>query len=95
MIGESEFKKKYFTNNFYWINESNCEKLQLVAIEFGCLNPLGEERVIEFHEGFKNLGFRSYAKNNFITRFQKEPFLVHTEKATSYDEMIKEYNNRI
>lgn len=89
---KSEFKQKYFTNNFYWVNEKNYEKLQQIGIEVGCLCHTGDTSIIKWHEGFKNLGFRTYEKNNNITIFQKEPFLLHTEKATDYDKMIKAYS---
>ena len=32
-----EFKQKYFTNNFYWVNENNYQLLQDIALEVGCL----------------------------------------------------------
>lgn len=89
---KKEFKDKYFTNNFYWINEENYKTIQKIGIEIGCLNPNGERQAIEWHEGFKNLGFRTYEKNNNVTKFQKEPFLLHNEEATDYNEMIAEYN---
>lgn len=88
---KSEFKNKYFTDNFYWVNENNYQKLQEIGIEVGCLNPIGETSIIKWHDGFKNLGFRTYSLNNGITRFQKEPFLLHNETATNYEEMLAEY----
>ena len=87
-----EFKQKYFTNNFYWVNESNHEKLQQIGLEFGCLCHTGDASIIKWHEGFKNLGFRTYEKNGKVTMFQKEPFLMHTENATDYQDMIKAYS---
>ena len=87
-----EFKKKYFTNNFYWVYESNYMQLQNIGIEVGCLCHTGEKVIIEFHKGFNNLGFRTYKKNNNVTVFQKEHFLVQNEKATSYEEMMINYN---
>ena len=47
--------------------------------------------IIEWHEGFKNLGFRTYEKNNNVTVFQKEPFLKSGEIATNFADMIKDY----
>ena len=88
-----EFKQKYFTNNFYWVNKENHLELQEIGIKVGCLNPLGKQEVIDWHEGFKNLGFRTYERNNNITKFQKEPFLLHNENATDFNEMVKSYNN--
>ena len=88
-----EFKQKYFTNSFYWVDKDNYEKLQNIGLEFGCLNPSGETSIIEWHEGFNNLGFRTYAKNGNITRFQKEPFLLHNQTATSFEEMINDYEH--
>ena len=85
------FKQKYFTNNFYWVNEYTYKELQEIAIEFGCLCHTGKKDIIEWHKGFSNLGFRTYEKNNNVTVFQKEPFLVSTEKSTSYSEMMKDY----
>ena len=87
----AQFKNKYFTNNFYWVNESNYKKLQEIGVELGCLNPNGTTSIIEWHDGFKNLGFRTYESNNFITRFQKEAFLISGKSATDYEEMLTEY----
>ena len=87
----AQFKNKYFTNNFYWVNESNYQKLQEIGVEFGCLNPSGTTSLIKWHEGFKNLGFRTSERNNGITKFQKESFLLHNETATNYEEMLAEY----
>jgi len=89
-----EFKQKYFTNNFYWINENNYKRVQQIGIELGCLNPRQESEIINFHKGFTNLGFRTYEKNNGITVFQKEPFLLHNEVATDYQEMLI-YHNKL
>ena len=86
-----EFKDKYFTNNFYWVNETNYETLQKIALAFGCLCHTMKREIINWHEGFTNLGFRTYEKNGDVTVFQKEPFLLHNEKATSFDEMMKHY----
>ena len=49
--------------------------------------------IIEWHEGFKNLGFRTYEKNNNVTVFQKEPFLLNNQTATDFNEMLIEYSN--
>jgi hypothetical protein len=84
-----EFKQKYFTNNFYWVDVSNYKELQNIGIEFGCLNPSGKKSLINWHDGFQNLGFRTC--DNRPTKFQKECFLLHNEKATSYEEMINDY----
>lgn len=86
------FKNRYFTNNFYWVNKENYKQLQEIAIEVGCLCHSGKVGIIEWHDGFKNLGFRTYEKNNNITVFQKEPFLMHHEVATNYEDMINDYN---
>jgi len=88
---KKEFKKKYFTNNFYWVTKQNYEQLQKIGIEFGCLCHTGKKEIIDWHDGFKNLGFRTYEKNNNITQFQKEPFLLCVEEATSFEEMLKDY----
>lgn len=88
-----EFKQKYFTNNFYWVNKENYLELQEIGIKVGCLNPLKEPKIIEWHKGFNNLGFRTYERNNNITKFQKEPFLLHNENATDFNEMVKSYKN--
>jgi len=88
-----EFKEKYFTNSFYWVNESNYERLQHIGIKYGCVNPNGDCSIIEWHNGFNCLGFRTYEKNNFVTRFQKEPFLTHNEEAVDYEEMIRDYES--
>lgn len=88
---EIEFKRKYFTNNFYWVNKWNYKILQEIAIELGCLSHRGKKEIIEWHEGFNNLGFRTYEKNNNVTVFQKEPFLMYNENATKFDEMYKNY----
>ena len=86
-----EFKDKYFTDNFYWVDENNYKQLQEVAIEVGCLCHTMEKEIIEWHTGFTCLGFRTYEKNNNVTVFQKEPFLMHNESATDYDEMLSAY----
>ena len=90
---EQEFKQKYFTNNFYWVNKENYKRLQEIAIEVGCLCHTGKAEVIEWHECFKNLGFRTYEKNNNVTFFQKEPFLLHNQMATDFNEMLSAYEN--
>jgi len=92
---KEEFKNKYFTNNFYWINENNYKKLQEIAIEVGCLCHTMKPVIINWHTGFTNIGFRTYKFNNNITVFQKEPFLMEHEKATGYDEMLNDYINYI
>lgn len=84
-----QFKEDYFTDNFYWVNKDNYEQLQNIGVEFGCLNPCGDKSIIEWHEGFKNLGFRTY--NNKPTKFQKESFLLHGHSATSFEEMMNDY----
>jgi hypothetical protein len=88
-----QFKQKYFTNNFYWVNENNYKQLQEIGIEVGCLCHTNKKDIIDWHEGFKNLGFRTYEKNNNVTVFQKEPFLMHNETATNFDEMLNDYEN--
>jgi hypothetical protein len=88
---KKEFKQKYFTNNFYWINENNYKQLQEIGIELGCVNPSKGKSIINWHDGFKNLGFRTYEKNNNVTVFQKEPFLLHNETATDFSEMLSAY----
>jgi hypothetical protein len=82
------FIDKYFTDNFYWINKDNFKKLQEIAIEMNCVNPNGDKSIIDLHNGFNNLGFRT---KKGITKFQKECFLVHNQKATDYNEMIANY----
>ena len=86
-----DFKDKYFTNNFYWVDESNYLELQKIGIKLGCLCHTKKPEIINWHEGFVNLAFRTYEKNDNITVFQKEPFLCGNEKATSFNEMIYEY----
>jgi len=49
--------------------------------------------LVAYATGFKNLGFRTYEKNNNVTVFQKEPFLMHNQTATNFDEMLKDYEN--
>jgi hypothetical protein len=87
----AEFKQKYFTNNFYWINKENHYKLQEIALNVGCLCHTLKFEIIEWHDGFKNLGFRTYERNNNITVFQKEPFLQGSETATDYNQMLNDY----
>ena len=91
----SEFKNKYFTNNFYWVDESNYENLQNIGISLGCLCYTGKMEIIKWHEGFKNIGFRTYERNKGITTFQKEAFLLGGKTATSYEEMIEDYKKLI
>jgi len=90
---KSEFKQRYFSDNFYWVNKNNYKKLQEIAIEVGCLCHTGDAKIIEWHDGFNNLGFRTYEKNGNVTVFQKEPFLLSNQKATDFDEMLSAYNN--
>ena len=85
-----EFKQKYFTNNFYWVNRNNYKELQEIGVEFGCVNPSGDKSIIEWHDGFVNLGFRT-RNENMPTKFQKECFLTSKETATNYSEMIISY----
>ena len=87
-----EFKQKYFTDNFYWVNQSNYKELQEIGIEFGCVNPNKDKSIIEWHNGFANLGFRTYKRNGNVTVFQKEPFLPYNQKATSFEDMISDYS---
>jgi len=89
---KEEFKQKYFSNNFYWVNQNNYKELQEIGIEFGCVNPLGNKTIINWHNGFVNLGFRT-RNEGMPTKFQKECFLTYNETATNYDEMILDYNN--
>ena len=91
-MDKKEFKDKYFTNNFYWVNEQNYKKLQEIGLETGCLLHTGKKDIIKWHEGFGNLGFRTYTEYKGITRFQIEGFLCRNEKATDYNEMLKNYN---
>jgi hypothetical protein len=90
-MNKKEFKLKKFTDNFYWINEDNYKRIQEIALEVGCLCHTGKSEIIEWHDGFKNLGFRTYEKNNNVTVFQKEPFLLDGHEATSYNNMIFDY----
>lgn len=90
---KQEFKQKYFTNNFYWVNKENYKQLQEIGIELGCVNPNKEPSMIEWHEGFKNLGFRTYERNNNVTVFQKEAFLVNNQTATDFNEMLSVYDS--
>jgi len=83
-----EFKKKFFTDNFYWITKTNHIELQKIGLEMGCLLCNGEKDIINWHEGFNSLGFRT--KEN-ITYFQKEIFLTEKETSTNYMEMLREY----
>lgn len=91
-MSKQEFKQKYFTNNFYWVNEKNYSQLQEIGIEIGCLCHTGKKEIIAWHEGFKNLGFRTYERNNNVTVFQKEAFLSGNETATDFNEMIEYYS---
>lgn len=93
LLSKQDFKQKYFTNNFYWVDKENYKQLQEIAIVVGCLCHTGKPEIIEWHEGFKNLGFRTYEKNNNITVFQKEPFLLGNEEATNFEEMLLDYKN--
>lgn len=90
---QEDFKHKYFTNNFYWVDKENYKILQEIAIESGCLCHTGKAEIIEWHDGFKNLGFRTYEKNNNVTMFQKEPFLLHNHTATDFKQMLSDYHS--
>ena len=88
-MSKQEFKQKYFTNNFYWINFNNYQTLQAIGVEFGCLNPVGTTSIIQWHDDFYNLGFRTVG--NKPTKFHKECFLLAGKKATSFDNMLNDY----
>lgn len=92
-MNRSEFKKEYFTNSFYWVTKDNYSIIQEIGVEFGCVNTLGDKYIIAWHRGFKNIGFRTYAKNNFVTVFQKEAFLTESETAQDVDMMLYHYKN--
>ena len=92
---KAQFKEKYFSNNFYWVDDKNYKKLQEIAIEVGCLCHTKKAEIIEWHDGFRNLGFRTYEKNNNVTVFQKEPFLQYDETATNYFDMLFDYSSLI
>jgi hypothetical protein len=94
-MSKQEFTQKYFSNNFYWVSKENYKQLQEIGIELGCVNPSKELSIIEWHEGFKNLGFRTYERNNNVTVFQKEAFLVHNQTATDFNEMLSVYDSVI
>ena len=85
---KEDFRNKYFTDNFYWINEDNYKELQEIGIEMGCVNPNGESSIINWHKDFHNLGFRT---KDGVTKFQKECFLVHNKTATNYNQMLEDY----
>ena len=87
-MNASQFKKEYFTNNFYWVNELNYKKLQEIAIEMGGICHTGKAEIIDWHEGFNNLGIRT---RNGITKYQKEPFLLHNQDATDFNLMLSHY----
>lgn len=87
-----EFKQKYFTNNFYWVNKDNYKRLQEIALEVGCLCHTGKAEIIEWHEGFNNLGFSPNEES--VTVFQKQPFLSHGKTATDYAEMLAAYGSQ-
>ena len=88
MTDKEEFKKKYFSNNFYWVTFSNHIMLQYIAIEVGCLLHTGEPEMIKWHKEFSNLGFRT---TQGISYMQKEAFLTHSENPTNYSKMLEEY----
>lgn len=88
---KEDFKKLYFTNNFYWIKLSNYKIIQQIGVEMGCVNSIGGTDLINMHEGFKNIGFRTNTHGQ--TKFQKEAFLLHNESATDPNEMIIAYNS--
>ena len=44
------FKNKYFTNNFYWVNENNYKPLQEMGITFGCLLHTGKNQSVKGEE---------------------------------------------
>jgi len=90
-MNKEEFKRKYFTNNFYWVTKNNYLKLQEIGIEVGCLCHTFYATCIKWHEGFVNLGFLTYEKNNNVIVFQKDPFLMEGESATRYEDMLADY----
>ena len=85
---QEEFKEKYFTNNFYWVNFDNHINIQAIALKVGCLLHTGKAEMIDWHEGLNNLGFRT---RNGTTWIQKEEFLLGSEDATDYQEMARDY----
>ena len=88
---KEEFKQKYFTDNFYWVNEDNYKELQEIGIEVGCLCHTGKPEIIKWHDGFNNLGFKTYEKNVYGTVLQQEPILLENHIATNYQEMLSDY----
>lgn len=86
-----EFKQKYFSDNVYWVNQSNYKLLQKIALEVGCICHTGKKEIIKWHEGFNILGFRTYPENDNVTVFQKEPFIMATETVTDFTEMFHAY----
>jgi len=83
-----EFKAKYFTNNFYWINKHNCEGIQMIGLEVGCLLHTGEKDFITWEEGITNLGYRTKGGQTYC---QRECFLAGGKKATDTGKMIADY----
>ncbi len=48
---QQEFKQKYFTNNFYWVNKDNYKRLQEIALEVSNAETITKEQteVIKKH----------------------------------------------
>lgn len=95
-----EFKSKYFTNNFYWVDENNFEKLQEIAFSVGCRWCTKDKKIIKWISEVSkdkfphnNLAFRTTLENDNITQCQAEPFLSYKEEATDFDKMLKDYKN--
>lgn len=87
-VSKDGFIKRFFRNNFYWVDEDNYKTLQEISLEIGCLCHTGEKEIIEWHKGFNNLGFRTRGNQIY---FQKEPFLTNRESSTSYQNMLVYY----
>jgi hypothetical protein len=66
----SEFKAKYLTNAFYWVNKSNYLILQQIFQEFGILCHTGEG-IINWHDKFHNLCTFPPDKWNDFEYYQK------------------------
>ena len=88
---KQEFKKKYFTDNFYWVDSNTSEPLQKIGLEMDCVTSIGDSSIIEWHSGIVNLTYRTRQEGK-PTVCQRQDFLSHTEKATSFVDMARDYS---
>jgi len=96
-MNREEFKEKYLTNSFYWVNQHNHQTLQLIFKEFDihCHMGVDKEMLITWHDTFKNLvTFPKDQWHNFEYYQKSDMWIpnIRYGEPKNYSEMIYEYN---